>query len=112
MSLDANIVLESRLGFRCQPNSFKIFLSVDDKEAAQRIFEQSRDTDNYTSLEETYETTVRRNAEDVARYQNLYNLNYQDPSNFDLFLDTTDKSTEETISIILDTFSKRQANHA
>ena len=111
LPVDSNIVLESRLGFRCQPNSFKIFLSVDDRVAAQRIFEQSRDTDSYASLEETYETTIRRNNEDIARYQSLYNINYQEPSNFDLFLDTTGKSTDETVDLMINLFNQRQANH-
>jgi cytidylate kinase len=34
--------------------------------------------------------------EDLKRYKNLYNIDYQDPSNFDLFLDTTDLTTDQT----------------
>ena len=106
------MVIDSRLGFRCQPNSFKIFLTVDDHEAAKRIFAQKRTTDSYATEEDVYLATKGRNDEMLERFQKLYNVNYQDTSNFDLVIDTTTKSTEETISIILDAFTKRQANHA
>lgn len=112
LSLDQNIVLDSRLGFWCQPNSFKIFLSVDPQEAAKRIFAQKRQTDNYATLEDVYLATKARNNEMLERFQKLYNVNYQDTSNFDLVVDTTDKTTDQTIAIIMDAFTKRQANHA
>lgn len=112
LPLDANIVLESRLWFRCQPNSFKIFLSVDDHEAAERIFGQARDTDAYDSLKATYDATTKRNEDDIARYKKLYNIDYQNPSNFDLFMDTTDNSIEKTVDLSMEAFTKRQAKHA
>ncbi|HCB52179.1 TPA: hypothetical protein DEP21_06535 [Patescibacteria group bacterium] len=102
------IILESRLGFWCQPKSFKIFLTVDEEMAAQRIFNQKRETDHYNSREEVYEETKRRNQEDIDRYQNLYGFNYQDSKNFDLILDTTGKTTEETVEIILQKFQDWQ----
>ncbi len=112
LSLDQNIVLDSRLGFRCQPKSFKVFLAVDAHEAAKRIFAQKRETDSYATEEGVYVATKGRNDEMLERFQKLYNVNYQDTTNFDLVIDTTTKPTEETISIILDAFTKRQTNHA
>lgn len=112
LSLDAKIVLESRLWFWCQPKSFKVFLSVDDNEAAERIFGQARDTDAYDSLKTTYDVTVRRNAEDVARYKMLYNIDYQNAANFDLFLDTTTLNPDQAVDKIINAFTQRQTNHA
>lgn len=112
LSLDDKIVLESRLWFWCQPKSFKIFLSVDDQKAAERIYGQARDTDDYDSLKATYEATIKRNEEDIKRYKHLYNIEYQNPSNFDLFLDTTNLSIDQTVEKIILSFTKRQANHA
>ena len=112
LSLNQNIVLDSRLGFWCQPNSFKIFLSVDIHEAARRIFLQKRETDNYATEEEVYIATKGRNDEMLQRFKKLYNVNYQDTTNFDLVIDTTGKTTEETISIIMNAFTQRQKTHA
>ena len=112
LSSDANIILDSRLGFWCQPHSFKIFLTVDAHEAAKRIFSQKRKTDSYATEEEVYIATKGRNDEMLERFQKLYNVNYQDTANFDLVLDTTNKTTEETVSLIINAFTQRQTNHA
>ena len=112
LSADQNIVLDSRLGFWCQPDSFKVFLTVDPYKAANRIFLQKRATDNYATEEEVYQATKARNDEMLERFKTLYNINYQDTSNFDLVIDTTDKTTEQTINIILHAFNKKQNNHA
>lgn len=98
---NAKIILESRLWYYCQPKSFKVFISVDDESAAKRIFNDNRTTDNYTSWEEVYQETKKRNEEDVQRYINLYGINYQDPKNFDLIVDSTGKTIEETVDEIL-----------
>jgi cytidylate kinase len=37
LALDSKVLLESRLGFLCQPHAFKVFLDVSDEVAAQRI---------------------------------------------------------------------------
>ncbi len=98
---NAKIILESRLWYYCQPKSFKVFISVDDESAAKRIFNDHRATDNYTSWEEVYQETKKRNEEDVQRYINLYGINYQDPQNFDLIVDSIGKTLEETVDEIL-----------
>ena len=98
------IILESRLWYYCQPKSFKVFLSVDQESAAKRIFKDKRSTDNYDTREEVYEETKRRNQEDVQRYINLYGINYQDPKNFDLIVDSTGKTIEETTDEINQAF--------
>lgn len=112
LSLEQNIVLDSRLGFWCQPHSFKVFLTVDPHKAANRIFLQKRVTDNYATEEDVYQATKARNDEMLERFKLLYNVNYQDTSNFDLVIDTTDKTIEQTINLILNAFNKKQTNHA
>ncbi|MDD3262268.1 MAG: cytidylate kinase family protein [Candidatus Absconditabacteria bacterium] len=105
-SLDpkSKIVLESRLGFFCQPKSFKIFLTVDEESAAKRIFKDKRSTDNYISWEEVLEKTKIRDKEDVQRYQKLYGVDYSDHKNYDLIYDSTDKTIEETVADIIKSF--------
>lgn len=38
LPLDSKVILDSRLGFYCQPDAFKVYLDVSDEEAARRIF--------------------------------------------------------------------------
>lgn len=37
LDTQADIVLESRLGFYCQPHAFKVFLDISEEKAAERI---------------------------------------------------------------------------
>lgn len=107
---DSKIILESRLGYFCQPKSLKIFISVDDESAAKRIFNDHRSTDKYSSREEAYEETKKRNREDVERYQKLYGINYQDPKNFDLIFDTTGKTLDETVLELIEIIEEYKKN--
>jgi cytidylate kinase len=64
MKLDPRkkIILDGRLSFYCQPQAFKVLLQIDPQEAARRIFDDKRDTDNYVSVEEVLKISQERNA--------------------------------------------------
>lgn len=99
--INDNIILESRLWFFCQPWSFKIFLKVDDKIAAQRIMWDHRSTDKFNNIDEAIQITKNRNQEDIDRFKKLYNIDFHDPSNFDLVIDTSDLDPDQTIQKII-----------
>ncbi len=109
--LDVNdgIILDSRMGFYCQPKSFKIFLNVSDDEAARRIYnDKERIGDEYTSLEAVKEATIQRNANNERRYKELYNVDITDKKNFDLVVDTTGKIPQQVANEIIEVFTKVQ----
>ena len=103
---DGKIILESRLGFFCQPKAFKVFLTVSDQEAAQRIFAQKRTTDQFTDFQKTLEVTNRRNEEDKQRYENLYGINREDEKNYNFVLDTTGDTIDWSVQKILAAYQK------
>ena len=108
LALDSRVLLESRLGFLCQPHAFKVFLDVSDEVAAQRILWDNRTTDSYSDLEATLKATKERNESDRKRYQDLYWIDLLDQSHYDLMIDTWDKTPEEVTAIIIKEFSKIQ----
>ena len=108
LALDSKVLLESRLGFLCQPHAFKVFLDVSDEVAAQRILWDNRTTDSYSDLEATLKATKERNESDRKRYQDLYWIDLLDQSHYDLMIDTCDKTPEEVTAIIIKEFSKIQ----
>lgn len=108
LSLNDNIVIDARLGFYCQPKSFKIYLTIDDKVAAQRIFDNKRTTDHYASVEEVLQKTQQRAQENKIRYQKLYGVDISDVNNFDLVFDTTGKAPEQVVEDIVEEFDKFQ----
>src|SRR3989344_684601 len=72
-----NVVIDSRTAFHWISDSFKVFLDLDLRVAAERTFSQiqkeGRASQAATSVEEVYENTVQRMASEQKRYQNLYN---------------------------------------
>lgn len=102
-----NLIIDGRLSWHFIPNSFKIFLDIDEDEAARRIFQASKqglrsDEHPYSSTEEVKERVKTRVASDQKRYQQYYGLNYLDRSNYDLIVDTTHLTPEQIIKLILD----------
>lgn len=99
----APIILDSRLGFYCQPKAFNIFLDVSIHEAARRIMHAGRWSDEiqYNTLDEAIAATQKRNDDDQARYLKLYNIDYFDHNNYDLVIDTSDKTPEQVLDLIV-----------
>jgi CMP/dCMP kinase len=98
-----NFIIDARLGWHFIPNSIKLFLDVDDEEAAKRIFKESRKDEQYnTNLQATLENIKNRRESEIKRYQEYYNLNYYKKSNYDLVVDTTSISAEEVAERVID----------
>lgn len=108
LDLKENIILDSRLGFLCQPHAFKIFLDIEDTIAAKRIWEDRRTTDNFWTFEETLDTTQNRNQEDRQRFIKLYDIDIYDPNHYDLMVNTSNLSPDEVFEIILNAFNQWQ----
>ena len=99
LDLNSNIILDSRLGFFAQPNAFKILLDVSEEIAGERIYKAERDTDKQESLQAAIEEVHNRNKADYERYIKLYNVNLRDQKNYDLVIDTWDKTPEEVAKV-------------
>jgi len=90
-----NFIIEGRTSFYCIPNSIKIFLDVDIKVGAERIFNESKSRQErgferiHDSLVETIKDIQDRIATEKKRYKSLYNLDHYDMKHYDLVVDTT-----------------------
>ncbi len=106
LDLNSNIILDSRLGFYNQPKAFKILLDVSEEIAGERIYKANRDTDKQESLQAAIQEVHNRNKADFQRYIKLYNIDLRDQKNYDLVIDTWDKTPDEVANIILQNFQK------
>jgi CMP/dCMP kinase len=103
-----NFVIESRTAWFFLPDSLKIYLKVNDKEAAKRIFLELKDKNNRNegknldSEEKVWESIGKRNSEDNIRYQNLYKIDIRDEKNFNFVLDTTHLSIEKVFQKVME----------
>ncbi len=103
-----HFIVEGRLSWFFIPHSFKVFLQCDLQESARRVYQARHNTDEradepaYATLEHTRTELDKRMASDRLRYQTYYGINYQDPTHYDLVIDTTTmKGPEETAEAIL-----------
>lgn len=102
-----NFVADGRMSWHFIPNALKIFLTIDQTEAARRVFADQQnagarsDEATYTSVEEAAEALKNRTANDRARYLKHYGVDYLDPKNYDVVIDTTQMTAEESYQEIL-----------
>lgn len=103
-----NFVIDARLGWYAVPESFKVYLKVDLDVSAQRAFydEKRKSTEKFNTVEEQKQDIIRRYNYENERYWNLYQIRKNDMSNYDLVVDTTDKTPEAVAKIIEEEYSK------
>lgn len=96
-----NFVIEGRTSWHFIPHSFKIYLDVEEKEGAKRIFhdlqgknDRNEDKD-LDSEEKVLASSRKRIVSDKARYKKYYDFDVYDPKNYDFYLDTTNLSFDE-----------------
>jgi len=111
LKLTDNIILDSRLWFYAQPKAFKILLDVDEEVAWERIFKAERDTDKHATKKHAINEVKERNSGDEARYMKLYNVDLWNPNNYNLVIDTSERTPEEVLQIILDEFKTYKWKH-
>jgi len=101
-----NFVIEGRTSWYFIPHSLKIYLDVDKRTGAQRIYNdllQSKERNEalkLDTLEEVMESISQREASDRLRYKKYYDFEVYNPSHYDFVLDTTNLTIEETFKQI------------
>lgn len=96
-------IIDSRLAWHNIPSSFAVRLTVDEKIAGRRVFEdKSRgNEDKYDTLSEAIEKTRSRKLGEISRYQQRYGVDLANPENYDLIIDTSFANMEELAQIIV-----------
>lgn len=102
-----DFVIDGAMSWYFLPQSKKIYLAVDPKVAAERIFADRQNNPNrtdepeYASVEATEQALAARAAQNDARYQKWYGVKYLDPKNYDLVIDTSRLTTDKVLKQIL-----------
>lgn len=118
MDTHDNFVIDSRLGWFFAPDSFKVFLSLDEQTSAERVFADLNSKNsarfgetahNVQSIDDLKKKQADRVRSEAARYKEYYGIeNHFDPKNFDLVVDTKINGIEEVEKIILGGYKKWQ----
>ena len=99
-----DFVIDSRTAFHWIPDSFKVFLDLDPRTAAERTFAQiqkeGRSSQTGASVDEVYENTLKRVESERKRYYNLYKIDITDKTKFDLIVDTKIHNLADVVEIV------------
>jgi len=102
---DNDCVVDSRLAFHFIPKSFKICLTVRDEVAGERIFNDTQRSgeNKYDNVQHATAAAIERHQLELDRFKKSYDLDIDNKDNFDLMIDTTHLTPEQTCQAILAT---------
>ena len=101
-------VIDGRVAWHFVPKSVKLFVKVDLRKAAERVFadtaagrEERKGEKENKSVEETLRNMQKRVEMNRKRYSKLYGVDYLDEGNYDIVVDTTSSGIDETKEKVL-----------
>ncbi|MBQ3012002.1 MAG: cytidylate kinase family protein [Clostridia bacterium] len=102
---DEKLVFDSRMAWHFAKDTFKIFLTIDPMEAATRVMKNQRGAEeHYDSVDDACQGLVKRGNVERERFIQIYGVDYFDHNNFNLVVDTTSRTPEEIVGIIIENY--------
>ena len=102
---DEKLIFDSRMAWHFARNTFKIFLTIDPMEAARRVMKNQRGSEeHYDTVEEACEKLVERSQVERERFIDIYGVDYHNQNNFNIVVDTTSRTPEEIVNIIMENY--------
>ena len=101
-------IVDSRLAWHFMPASFKVKLTVQKQEAANRIFNDKvrSGESKYNNPQDVLKAIEERRASERERFLRVYGVDIENDSAFDLVLDTTNLSIDEACDAIEKAYKK------
>lgn len=108
---EEDYLLDSRLAWFFVPNSFKVYLQVDVKVAAERIMnDKSRKSERYASKEEAIADLQARKTSENQRFLRVYAADCTNLKNFNLVINTHNVTPETVADKIIACFERYRQN--
>ncbi len=102
-----NIIFDSRMAWHFAHNAFRVFLTIELDEAARRVFAAERGSvEKYATVDEAKAALEKRCALERERFLSIYGVDYTDPNNYDLVIDTTHLTSDVVAAKIIAEFKK------
>lgn len=102
---DEDMILDSRMAWHFVPESYKVYLAVENDTAVRRVLNDKRGAvETYSSFDDAKCKLLERKASENLRYKSKYGVDCANLENFDLIVDTTTISPEEVAEIIMKKF--------
>ena len=108
--INSDVVFDSRLAWFFIPESFKVFIDVSWDIAGNRLIEAKRETEQVKNKAEASKLLKNRWQAENERYIKLYNTSNLDLNNYNLVINSDDKTPEEIAEIIHNEYKKFMQN--
>ena len=102
------VIVEGRTQYHFLPESIKIFVMVDIKIGAKRIWQsiqnenqQQRNEAKVNNYKELEQKVIERGENDFKRYKKYYNIDYTDQKQYDFVIDTGHISAKQATQKVL-----------
>ena len=102
---DDKLIFDSRMAWHFVPGAFKVFVTVDPRVAAERVMKDPRPGEPAEDVDELCAELVERSKVEQARFQYLYGVDYYDYKNFDLVVDSSNRTPDEVMAIVWEHFN-------
>ncbi len=109
---DDKLIFDSRMAWHFVPGAFKVFVTVDPRVAAERVIKDPRPGEPAEDVDELCAELVERSRVEQARFQYLYGVDYYDYKNFDLVVDSSNRTPDEVSAIVWEHFNAFWQNPA
>lgn len=96
-----NIVVDARMGWYFLPDSLKVFITAPLKKRAQRTFNDPRKGDGFVSVKDAASQLEARQEQLSQNLVFLYGVDPYQESNFDMIIDSSEKSVDEVVHTIV-----------
>ena len=97
-----DFVIDSRMAWHFVDDALRVFLSVTPETAAHRVMQDNtRSTEQYASFDAALDGLRARRDSEIKRYKRLYNVDIEDPSNYEMFIITDDAEVPDVADLIL-----------
>ncbi len=111
-----NVIVEGRTQFHFLPESLKIYIKVNDKEAVKRMLKDMHDAQALkarnekliTSEKEALKRIHEREEEDARRYNKFYGIDHRDEKQYDFIVDSSKLTPEEVVEEIIQFINKNK----
>ena len=109
-----NVLVEGRVQYHFLPESKKVYVFVDPKTGAERIWKDLQDKEasaarnqqQANSFDEVLRLTEEREARDAQRYLKLYGTDHRNQDNYDFVVDTTNITAQEAADKVMEYIQK------
>ena len=102
---DDKLIFDSRMAWHFVPDSFKVFVTVAPCVAAARVMKDPRPGEPCEDENALCAELVERSKVEQARFMQLYGVDYYDYNNYNLVVDSSNRTPDEVVALIWEGFN-------